>query len=171
MAKKEVDVDVGNGGGGGLSTGKLVIILVAAQVLLIGGLVAALWFAGVFSGDGGGEGGGEAEQAQKTQQSHYIKMGDPFTVNVNGGGARFMQVGIQVMSYDAKAGDAVKTHMPVIRDRINTILGAQNAEQVRTTEGKQKLREQIREDMRKVLEARYGKPAIEEVYFTKFVIQ
>ena len=171
MAKKEVDVDVGNGGGGGMSTGKLVIILVVAQVVLIGGLVAALWFAGVFSSADAGEGGGEAEQAQETKKAHYIKMGDPFTVNVSGGNARFMQVGIQVMSRDPKAGDAVKTHMPVIRDRINTILGAQNAEQVRTTEGKQQLRQQIRDDMRKVLEERYGKPAIEEVYFTKFVIQ
>jgi flagellar FliL protein len=170
MAKKEVDVDVGNGGGGGLSTGKLVIILVAAQVVLIGGLVAALWFAGVFGGGGNGGDGGD-EQAQESKQTHYIKMGDPFTVNVSGGNARFMQVGIQVMSYDAKAGDAVKTHMPVIRDRINTILGAQNAEQVRTTEGKQQLRKAILEDMREVLEERYGKPAIEEVYFTKFVIQ
>ncbi|SFD08771.1 flagellar FliL protein [Thiohalospira halophila DSM 15071] len=171
MAKKEVDVDVGNGGGGGMSTGKLVIILVAAQVVLIGGLVAALWFAGVFGGGGSSGGGGEAEQAQESQETHYIEMGDPFTVNVNGGGARFMQVGIQVMSRDPKAGDAVETHMPVIRDRINTILGSQNAEQVRTTEGKQQLRKAILEDMRKVLEERYGKPAIEEVYFTKFVIQ
>lgn len=170
MAKKEVDVDVGNGGGGGMSTGKLVSILVAAQVVLIGGLVAALWFAGVFGGGGNGDDGG-AEQAQESKKEHYIEMGDPFTVNVSGGNARFMQVGVEVMSRDPKAGDAVEKHMPVIRDRINTILGAQNAEEVRTTEGKQQLRKQILEDMRKVLEERYGDPAIEEVYFTKFVIQ
>ncbi|MFP4695535.1 MAG: flagellar basal body-associated FliL family protein [Thiohalospira sp.] len=170
MAKKEVDVDVGKGGGGGLSTGKLVTILVAAQILLIGGLVAALWFAGVFGNDGG-NGGGETEKKAEERETHYIELGDPFTVNVSGGNAQFMQVGVQVMSRDSKAEGAVEEHMPVIRDRINTILGAQNAEEVRSTEGKQALRKAILEDMRKVLEERYGEPAIEEVYFTKFVIQ
>jgi flagellar FliL protein len=176
MAQNEVEVDVGDGGGkGGLSMGKIVVILVAVQFMLVIIIGAALYFAGVFDGDSGGSGETQ-EVAEKSSKPvgdpQYIQMKPPFTVNFgSSGGARFMQVEVQVMTYDKEAAGAIETHQPVLRDRILRVLGDQEEESVRTTAGKDKLREDILQVIRGVMEERYGKPAIEEVYFTSFVIQ
>lgn len=175
MAQNEVEVDVGDGGGkGGLSMGKIVVILVAVQFMLVIIIGAALYFAGVFDGDNGGGESKEAaaESSKSVGDPQYISMKPPFTVNFgSSGGARFMQVEVQVMTYDKEAAGAIETHQPVLRDRILRVLGNQEEEGIRTTAGKDKLREEILQVIRGVMEERYGKPAIEEVYFTSFVIQ
>ncbi|MFO8155973.1 MAG: flagellar basal body-associated FliL family protein [Pseudomonadota bacterium] len=175
MAQNEVEVDVGEGGGkGGLSMGKIVVILVAVQFLLVIIIGAALYFAGVF--DGGSDEGGEKKAAEESSRSvgdpQYVSLESPFTVNFGSqGGARFMQVEVELMTYDKEAVDAIDTHKPVVRDRILSVLGNQDEEDVRGGAGKDSLRKEVLEVVQGVMEERYGKPAIEEVYFTSFVIQ
>ena len=173
MAQNEVEVDVGDGGGkGGLSMGKIVVILVAVQFMLVIIIGAALYFAGVFDGNGNGNGETPAEtRTQPVGDPEYISM-DPFTVNFGSrSGARFMQVEVQLMTYDEEAIAAVERHQPVLRDRILRILGNQEEDDVRASEGKDRLRDDVLQVTRDVMEERYGDPAIEEVYFTSFVIQ
>lgn len=175
MAQNEVEVDVGEGKGkGGLSMGKIVVILVAVQFLLVIIIGAALYFAGVF--DQGGEKEASEEKTEQRSQPvgdpQYIPMKPPFTVNFgSSGGARFMQVEVQLMTYDKEAVKAIEKHQPVLRDRILRVLGNQEEESVRTAEGKEQMRAEVLKVIQKVMEERYGAAAIEEVYFTSFVIQ
>ena len=177
MAQNEVEVDVGGGGSkGGLSMGKIVVILVALQFMLVVVLGGALYFAGVF--DSNGNGADSEERAASETRSKpvgdpvYIKMEPPFTVNFSGrGGARFMQVTIELMTYDKAAEEAVARHNPVLRNQILRTLGGKEEEDVRSVEGKDRLQQEVLEAVRRVMEERYGKEAIEEVYFTSFVIQ
>jgi len=72
---------------------------------------------------------------------------------------------------EAEAAKAVEEHMPVIRNSLVMLFSGQKYEDVATREGKERLRQQTLAEIRKVLEERTGKPGIEDVYFTAFVMQ
>jgi len=164
------------GGRGGLVT--ILVAVLVASLVAGGGTFAALYFTGVIGGkaeqaaeaDGKGEGGEEAE-AGKEAPAVYIAL-EPFVVNFdNPTVARFLQVKIQLMTRDPEAAKAVEEHMPVIRNSLVMLFSGQKYEDVATREGKERLRQQTLAEIRKVLEERTGKPGIEDVYFTAFVMQ
>lgn len=66
---------------------------------------------------------------------------------------------------------AIETHMPMIRNTLNMIIGGQVYQEIQTAEGKELMRQQCLQALRKNLEAEIGKPGIEEVLFTSFVMQ
>lgn len=102
----------------------------------------------------------------------YYKMDPPFVVNFQGqSGNRFLQVTIELMTYDQEVVAAVEQHMPVIRNNIVFLLSSVNYDQISTIEGKQKLRADTLAEVQKVLKEKIGKPGVEEVYFTSIVMQ
>lgn len=69
---------------------------------------------------------------------------DPFTVNlVLEENPLFMQVGISLKVADAAAVDALKLHMPEVRDRVLLLLSSQKASTLLTLEGKRNLANDI----------------------------
>ncbi len=69
---------------------------------------------------------------------------DPFTVNlVLEESPLFMQVGISLKVADAAAVDALKLHMPEVRDRVLLLLSSQKASTLLTLEGKRNLANDI----------------------------
>ncbi len=179
MAKEKPDTSAEKSSGGSMT--KLIIILVALQLVMFGGFGAFLHFSGALGGgvahaEGGaageGEHGGE-EEAKEEAPPIYIALEPAFVVNSaeESGKSRFMQVTMQVMTRDPEIEQAVTTHMPVIRNSVVLLLSSQSVESVSGVEGKEKLRAAVLEKIRAILEERTGKPGVEEVYFTSFVIQ
>ncbi len=82
-----------------------------------------------------------------------------------------MQATIQVMTREPEIEQAVTAHMPVIRNSIVLLLSSLSMEDVAGIEGKEKLRAQVLAKIREILQERTGKPGVDEVYFTSFVIQ
>ena len=178
MAKEKEDA--GNGGGSGASMTKLIIVIVVLQLVMFGGFGAFLHFSGALGGGGSHEAvaaddshHGEEEAAHEEAPPIYIALEPAFVVNFAGesGGSRFMQVTIQVMTRDPEAEKAVTTHMPVIRNSIVLLLSSLSVDDVAGIEGKEKLRAEVLEKIREILKERTGKPGVEEIYFTSFVIQ
>ena len=111
-------------------------------------------------------------KSKQVKQAIYYKMDPPFVVNFQGQtGNRFLQVTIELMTYDQSVVTAVEQHMPVIRNNIVFLLSSVNYEQISTIEGKQKLRADTLVEVQKVLKDKIGKPGVEEVYFTSIVMQ
>ncbi len=180
MAKEKEET--GNGGGSGGSMTKLVIIIVVLQLVMFGGFGAFLYFSGALGGGGAGHEAVATEEGHhdaKEEESHeeappiYIPLEPAFVVNFSdsSGGSRFMQATIQVMTRDPEIEAAVNTHMPVIRNAIVLLLSSQSVEGVAGIEGKEKLRAEVLEKIREILKERTGKPGVEDIYFTSFVIQ
>jgi flagellar FliL protein len=111
-------------------------------------------------------------KAKQQRVAIYYKLDPPFVVNFQGAtGNRFLQVTIEIMTYDPEVVPAVEQHMPVIRNNIVFLLSSVNYDQVSTLEGKQKLRADTLTEIQKILKDKIGKPGVEEVYFTSIVMQ
>ena len=104
--------------------------------------------------------------------SPYVEFNPPFVVNVNDGEeVHHMQVDIQVKLASPEAGALIEEHQPAIRHALVLLLSGQNVKEVRTVQGKEKLRQEALEAVQKVLEENAGTPGIEALYFTGLIIQ
>lgn len=164
----------------------IIIIVVLILVILIGAVVAILFM----GGDDEVQQQPMAQQAQTNNpQSNYQtnsakskglpagttfdKIGvmfplDPFTVNLlSESGRRYLKVEMNLELSGEELGAELDTKKAVIRDIIIKILSSKSLEEISTMKGKDKLKEQIVDQ----LNARLVDGHINNVYFTDFVIQ
>ena len=181
--------------------GKLkLIILIVAGVLLLGGATAGVYFSGLIpafsshsdeeedvasadSADGkdaaktkkGDKAKGKGKKNGKKKEPQvtlYLPLDPPFVVNFQDQGQlHYLQVTMEVMARDQETIDAVKLHLPVIRNNLTLMLSSQTVESLATREGKEKIRAETLAEIQKILKEQTGKPGVEAVYFTSFVMQ
>jgi flagellar FliL protein len=84
---------------------------------------------------------------------------------------RFLQVGISLMSHDPKAIDAAKDAEPQIRNALLLLFSSQSFETLSSPKGKIDLQKQSLQKVQDVVKQSLGRPGIEAVYFTSFVMQ
>ena len=114
----------------------------------------------------------EKAKPKEAKAPIYYKLDPPFVVNFQGqNGSRFLQVTIELMTYDPDVVPAIEQHMPVIRNNLVFLLSSVGSDQISTLEGKQKLRADTLAEIQRVLKDKIGKPGVEEVYFTSIVMQ
>jgi len=117
---------------------------------------------------------GTAEQAaaSKNLPSLYLPLDPPFVVNfTNKQSPSYLQVGVTLMAHDATAIQAAKDADPVVRNALVMLFSGQSASDLATTAGKQKLRAEALKAVQKVVQERLGRPGIDALYFTSFVMQ
>lgn len=154
---------------------KLILFAVLLGVVLLGGGGAGtLWALGMLPGgrhaNANTPGAAAAEIAKK--DPIYVPLDPPFTVNFNGGStARFLQVSLQAMTRNPDVVQQVKKNMPVIRNDLTMLFSSQSAKELATIKGKEKLRAETLASIQHVLKTETGKPGVEAVYFTSFVMQ
>jgi flagellar protein FliL len=108
----------------------------------------------------GGEGGGGG--------GLYAKLGT-FTVNLQNI-SEFLQIDISVKMPNPGMLEAVKTYLPFIKHELILLLSSQDSKQLASVAGKQKLMEQTKIAVNKVLKLD-PKEGITDVLFESFVIQ
>lgn len=161
---------------------KLLIIIIAVLVLVLGGGGAAAYLM-MSKGaehadeeDAATEKTGKKKKGEKEAPPAYVAL-ELFTVNlVAETGDQFLQLVISVEVADLTVGDRLKAYMPKLRNNITLLLSTKKASELITKEGKEKLAEEIRDQMNEIVEvpAVKGKPsqdAVKEVLFTSFIIQ
>lgn len=169
MAKDDdLDLDVGaekaKSGGGGLK----IILFVLVGLLVGGGIAGGAAFV-LLSGDGG-----EREEAVPlTAPLIYKPLQPAFVGNIGStsGRLRFFQVEIVVASRDQNVLDAVDLHMPVIRNNLLMLMSDMSVEEVTTLEGREVARREMLAAIQDVLQQRIGRPGVEDIFFTSFVLQ
>jgi len=163
---------------------KMMIIIIAGVVLLlIAGVVAGMFFGGFFDDEPqqteisqGIEDGSPAKEGEDTTgdsgELSYSPLEPHFVLNFEGKSkARFMQIGLEVSTTNAKSYAAVQKHMPIIRNEIVFLLSGQKYEEMVTPEGKEQLRSELIETINNILKERKAKKGIDNIYFTSFVMQ
>jgi flagellar FliL protein len=128
----------------------LIIAIVVVLVLIGGGVGGWMWYSAKKKK--------EAEEAEQTLESRlkaqmqfkkenkaptFVKM-DPFTVNLpSKGGEHYLQVEMFLRVSEGKVEGKIKEFLPVVQDRIITVLSSRSMEQLATVEGKEILGKEI----------------------------
>jgi flagellar FliL protein len=129
---------------------------------------------GEAKGEGEGEEGegGEGKEAKPALalihgNRSVVNLGT-FTVNLRGsGGGRVLRTEVQV-EVSAKDSEAIEDHKPVLRDAVITLASDFTYGDLEGVDGKTHLRDELLGRLNTVLE---GKPTVDRLYFTEFVVQ
>lgn len=145
-------------------------LLIIVAVVALGGGAAAYWF---LRPHGAAAARPAAAETSARAAPIYYKFEPAFVVNFGAeGNTRFLQVTLEAMSRDPKVVEEIKSNEPAIRNDLVLLFSAQQYDTLMAAEGKEKLRQQTLETVRKAVGAEGGKAeAVEGVYFTSFVIQ
>jgi flagellar FliL protein len=116
--------------------------------------------------------GEHGEAAGGGSSAQYLTLDPPLIVNISQNSkARYLQVSLDVMATETAAIEAVKKHMPAIRNNLVLLLSNQQYDMLTTMEGKESLRTQILEQIKSTIAANGETAEVESVYYTGFIIQ
>lgn len=157
-----------------------IVIIASAAVLLLLLIGGGAWF--FMSGDDSDAAGddteviagaeGEEEIEVKRGTPIYVPLHPAFVVNFeNQEKVSFLQVDIQIMTFDSQVETALKVHMPIVRNELLLLLGGKQYHEINTREGKRNLSQEAIREIQRVLEEAGAPAAIEALYFTSFVMQ
>ena len=124
---------------------KLLLIVTLVVVLLAAGAGAAWWFMQSAAH--------EEEDAVESKPSIFLPL-EQFTVNLQPEeGQQFLQVAMTVKVADQEVAEGIKAQMPQVRSRVLFLLSSKKPSEVSSLEGKNKLIEQLIQELDAVLPA------------------
>lgn len=82
-----------------------------------------------------------------------------------------MQVSVALMARDQAKLDALKVHLPLLRNQLNMLFASQNFDSLMTPVGKEMLRQQATTTVQELAKKEVGDGVVEQVLFTNFVLQ
>lgn len=150
---------------------KIIIFAVAGIVLLGAGVGGAMFF--LKSPEEPVEGEiAEEEMMPKEQDAIYENIHPAFTVNfIDGSKKNYMQVYMVAKFYDMDARDKFKMHLPVVRNNLLLLMSDKNSDEYSSVESKEKLRKDALMTAQSVMQEIYEDNLVEDIYFTKLVMQ
>ncbi|EJZ57202.1 MULTISPECIES: flagellar basal body-associated protein FliL [Pseudomonas] len=149
---------------------KMIILIVVALLLAIGVSVGATWY---FMHSAQSKPAAAAEAAPTGKQPAIFEpMAPAFVANYNQNGRqRYMQVSITMLARNQADLDALKVHMPVIRNNLVMLFSGQDFATLATPVGQEMLRQKATASVQEVAQKELGKVVIEQLLFTNFVLQ
>ncbi len=118
-----------------------------------------------------GNGSSGNAHSAKTEETKVAASLDPFLVNLADPQAvRFLKVTFQLgMTGESEEFSKNPVAIAAARDAIISLLSAKTSEQILTVEGKNKLRQEVRDRINSVLNA--SRTKVQNVYIVEFVVQ
>ncbi len=175
MAEENEEVEESGGG-----KKKLIMMIVVGLVLIglsVGGTLFALQMMG---GDepADGESGdaaaaAEAEPVEEVKlPAIYFPLKPTIIVNFNARGRqRFLQAEVSLMVREEDVVAAIEEHSTMLQHGLLMLFSGQDYAELQTAEGKELLRQMALDEVQRTLEQEIGKPGVEQVLFTNFVMQ
>ena len=118
------------------------------------------------SANGHAAGNGEASG------SRYFSFETPFVVNImDNNRMRCLQIAMPMPLVDPNPAADITRHQDAIRHNVILILSAQEAQDLYSVTGKERLRRAALQEIKQALKGRADHVEIEEIFFTSFIIQ
>lgn len=115
----------------------------------------------------------EEEPAQLTSDYQYFALEPDIITNYIKPGKQlgYIRVGIDLMVKSTLAFQEVELHEPLIRDRIISVLGEQNEQQIRSVSERQAIRLRCLNEVNDAIFEVTGDRPVEDLLFTKYLDQ
>lgn len=150
---------------------KILVSLVAILFVVMLGLTAGLFmiWTKLSTADAAAKEAAVAKNPQAVTQSlGTIFPLDTFIVNLaDESGKRYLRITMDLELSNDKLVEDMKRHLPQMRNGILMILPTKRFEDIRTVEGKTRLRSEIIAKLNSLL----GQESITNIFFTEFVVQ
>ena len=148
---------------------KIIFLAIGALVLVAAAVGVTVM---VMGGDDKAE---EVEEVveEPLKEPIYIALDPTFVVNYKDADSRnrFLKAELNIMTYEADVEETVSTHMPLIRGKLVSLFNKQVFEDLLHQEGKDAFRDAALSEIQGVIQTHLGKPGVEQIYFTTFVMQ
>jgi flagellar FliL protein len=82
-----------------------------------------------------------------------------------------MRIDIQLLVDGSEEADKIREHMPAIRDSLIVLLSGRDLDQVSDVQEREKLRQEAKEEIRRVLERFHAGEGLKDLFFTDFMVQ
>lgn len=173
MAEETEEQSTEENGGEKKSSNLVLIIIIVALVLVL--LVVGVVVAMLAGGDEtpSNNSSNPSAKEKKVKSMNAMEVGpmfplDTFTVNLlSDSGRRYLKVQMNLELDDEQLAAELESKTAVVRDVVIRMLSSKTLEEISTAKGKDKLKEQITNQLN--LRLRDGN--IRNVYFTEFVVQ
>jgi flagellar FliL protein len=167
MAEEEQQADLDATGGG---KKKMIFIILGVILLIAGSIGGTLLIVG--GSDESAETDIETEVEVARGDASYVDLKPAFTVNLAPEDpVGFLQISIQVLTFDDDVAEEVEKHKPLIRNNLVVLFGKQNSAELRAPEGKERLQKSALETVRSIIKQYGSGGEVENVFFTSFVMQ
>jgi flagellar FliL protein len=114
----------------------------------------------------------EVEEPAIFSKPLYIPIKPALVVNYGGQGKlKYIKVEISLRVKDTAASNAVRHHLPLIRDYMVSLFSRQSDEDVDTVEGKERLRATALAGVKTLLLEEDGEEGVLDLFFVHFVVQ
>ena len=115
-----------------------------------------------------------AEPSASAGPNAYFSIQEPFTINFLNQSqqkVRYLQIRVALKSDDPAIIQNAELNLPMIQDALRILFTDQNYETVSTVVGRERLQQQALEKVRQLLAEETGSDGLEQVYFTRFILQ
>lgn len=167
MAKEETEEAVVEQPKGKGKKFLIIIISVVLLLVLVGGGAAVYLLTSTPAAE---QHDSHEEEAAKDDHPPIYEKLDSFTTRL-ADGESYLQCEINLKVADAKVQEKIKVYMPEIKDGILRLLASQNADELATVEGKDKLAQDVQKTVNDILGVKAASAGVQKVLFPAFIIQ
>lgn len=140
---------------------KLIIIILAVVILGLAGGGGWFYFTQMRE---------KPASVKKVEPPVFVAL-DVFTVNLQGEDQQLLQTAITLQLENSEEATKLKENMPLIKNRLLLLLSSKTTEEIATAEGKNKLAQEIAEQVKAPLSPAGDALKVNNVLFTSFIIQ
>ncbi len=115
---------------------------------------------------------GEDTVAVLKKRAIYLPLKPSFVVNYGGGGRlKYLKADVTVRLSSPAAANAVRHHLPYIRNNLVLLFASQTDDSINSQEGKEALRAEALRQIREIIEEEDGLDGIVDLYFNRLIVQ
>lgn len=121
------------------------------------------------------EAAAEPEEGEAVDETiNYVTITPTLILNIGrsqGGRFAYLKTDVAISVKGAAGAAAVEAHLPAVKNILVMGVSGQDESVVNTAEGRERIRQELAKAIQEWLVQEEGKPYVEEVMFTSFIVQ
>lgn len=114
--------------------------------------------------------GGGSKESEDPDGIAYVELAPAFVTNFQAPKIRFLKADVSLKVKGSATAEAIKYHLPFIRNNLVMLFSRQSEESLNSPEGRQHLKEEALQEVISVLQTESAAAEVQEVLFTSFIV-